>query len=316
MTTYNGENFVEKQLDSLLKQTRPADEVVIVDDCSTDGTASLVRKFIVNNGLSNWHFSVNKKNVGYKRNFYNAISKTKGDIIFLSDQDDIWCAEKLEVMTEIFEKNNDVKALNSSFEFIDENDNKFEVSQLKNKSNNNIIREPIDSGELKNISVLTMCNYNISPGCTMALTKEIKEIYLSNTTCNMVHDWEINFIASCLGGLYFINRPLIRYRIHTSNTIGLDDITGKTYDMNKGKYEVRLKKAERMYDYIQCLKVYNHLFNSNIIQRQVDFVTKRKEALEKKSILKILSLYKYYDNYKKSVTFKGRVADIVCLIKR
>ena len=86
--------------------------------------------------------------------------------------------------------------------------------------------------------------------------------------------------------------------------------------MNKGKYEVRLKKAERMYDYIQCLKVYNHLFNSNIIQRQVDFVTKRKEALEKKSILKILSLYKYYDNYKKSVTFKGRVADIVCLIKR
>ncbi|WP_207656933.1 glycosyltransferase, partial [Clostridium sp. 2-1] len=69
---------MEKQLLSLLNQTRKADEVIIKDDCSTDHTAEVVTEFIQKNNLENWDFSVNKSNLGYKRNFYEAIKQANG----------------------------------------------------------------------------------------------------------------------------------------------------------------------------------------------------------------------------------------------
>lgn len=67
--------------------------------------------------------------MGYKRNFYNAVSLTTGDIIFLCDQDDIWCKDKLEIMEKVFEKEPSIKALNTSFNFIDGDDKPFSVNQ-------------------------------------------------------------------------------------------------------------------------------------------------------------------------------------------
>ena len=81
IASYNGGRFIEKQLDSILKQTRPVDEVIICDDGSTDNTVEICRNFIEKNSLTNWEISVNPKNVGYCFNFYGAIAKTKGDII-------------------------------------------------------------------------------------------------------------------------------------------------------------------------------------------------------------------------------------------
>ena len=98
MTTYNGARFVEKQLASLLAQTRPADEVIILDDRSTDGTPGIVTRFIKKNSPVSWHFSVNEKNLGYKENFYHAVGRTTGDLIFLCDQDDVWHSNKIEAM--------------------------------------------------------------------------------------------------------------------------------------------------------------------------------------------------------------------------
>ena len=78
MTTYNGEKFVIKQLQSLLNQTLQPDEVIIHDDRSSDSTPELVQKFIKENNLTNWHFSVNEKNLGYKQNFYETIKQHIG----------------------------------------------------------------------------------------------------------------------------------------------------------------------------------------------------------------------------------------------
>lgn len=316
IATYNGEKYVEKQMLSLVEQSRPADEVIIVDDCSKDNTSEIVKKFIKERNLSNWKFVVGEENVGYKRNFYNAVSLTTGDIIFLCDQDDIWCKDKLEIMEKVFEKEPSIKALNTSFNFIDGDDKPFSVNQKRGKSNNNLIKKKIRDNSLEKIPLNLICSYNISPGCTMAFTKEVKDIYLNRTKCSIVHDWEINFIAACLDGLYFFNKPLINYRIHTSNAIGLSEITGNGNGENKLSYSVRLKKAEKMWDYIKSFEIYKDLSNAKVMQEQKRFVNRRLSALKNKNLFDVLGLYSQYENYVNSVTTKGRIADIVCLFTK
>ena len=96
LSTYNGEAYITEQLDSILNQTRKADEVLIFDDCSTDNTPQIIKQFISGHNLTTWKFAVNHENKGWKRNFMEGIWSTSGDLVFPCDQDDIWMPQKLE----------------------------------------------------------------------------------------------------------------------------------------------------------------------------------------------------------------------------
>lgn len=113
LATYNGEKYILEQLRSILEQTRQVDEVVITDDCSKDGTVELVREFIAKNKLSSWHLYENESNLGYGANFFKAIDLCSGNIIFLSDQDDVWVKNRVEVMAQIMESHPDIGLLNT-----------------------------------------------------------------------------------------------------------------------------------------------------------------------------------------------------------
>ena len=97
MCTYNGDQYLRQQLDSFASQTRRPDELVICDDGSTDGTEAVVNAF-----RSNVDFPVffhrNLVNLGFARNFEKAASLTTGDVVFFSDQDDVWHTQKLATM--------------------------------------------------------------------------------------------------------------------------------------------------------------------------------------------------------------------------
>lgn len=94
MCTYNGSAFLQEQLDSIAAQTRLPDELVICDDGSSDSTVDIVERFA--HGVS---FRVqlfrNPQNLGSTRNFEQAMRLCTGDLIALSDQDDVWMPEKL-----------------------------------------------------------------------------------------------------------------------------------------------------------------------------------------------------------------------------
>lgn len=96
MATYNGAKYLEEQLDSILCQTIPVSEIVVCDDCSTDDTWSILCEYA--NKYPNFKIIKNETNLGFVRNFEKAMQLCSGDYIALSDQDDIWLPNHLQVL--------------------------------------------------------------------------------------------------------------------------------------------------------------------------------------------------------------------------
>jgi glycosyltransferase involved in cell wall biosynthesis len=104
MATYNGERFILEQLQSFMDQTRQPDELIITDDCSGDSTEAIILEFIKVAPFK-VIFHRNEKNIGYCGNFNAALMRTSGDLVFLSDQDDVWLPEKIEHIISIANDN-------------------------------------------------------------------------------------------------------------------------------------------------------------------------------------------------------------------
>lgn len=281
MTTYNGEKYVLEQLASLLNQTRTIDEVIIIDDNSSDNTASIVREFIRIKELKNWYLFTNFINVGFIKNFYNAIEKTTGDIIFLCDQDDVWEPFKVETMEKVMALNPLIEVLNTAILLVDENNNCILNHNKSSKSANfNFIKESYQESELVKFDIENILYKNISPGCTICFKKEIKLLLSKQKNTITPHDWVINILGASKDGLYFLNNKLTRYRIHSNNTIG---ITKRGYP----SIEKRRKSANiQMMDFIARLQLakdvclnYNEtksLKFLNFYQRRYNFLYQRK----------------------------------------
>src|SRR5688572_18023212 len=101
--THNGSNFIEEQLESICKQTMQPDEIVVCDDASTDNTLACVQNVRDKFPGISWKIIGNAQNLGYVKNFEQAISLASGDIIFLSDQDDVWLPEKVKKLVDYLE---------------------------------------------------------------------------------------------------------------------------------------------------------------------------------------------------------------------
>lgn len=217
MTTYNGAQFVEAQLRSILEQTRQPDEIIICDDGSTDDTVNIIRHVMETSGTDRIRLVENEENLGYIRNFYKAISLTKGDYIFLADQDDIWHREKLEKSLAIMERTG-AAAICTRSRLIDRDGqemdgNAFIVSVLLAR-----LKE-----ELGPVRFFDLVIENVAQGCTYCFTKEVRAKYLALNSRQLIHDHQIMFIASLVGKVYACAEPMIDYRIHGSNSAGLQE---------------------------------------------------------------------------------------------
>lgn len=116
LASYNGEKYIAEQLESILNQTRSVDEVIINDDRSTDQTVAVVQSFLLQNSLlPSWKCAVNEKNLGFAENFRKAMDSASGDLIFLSDQDDLWVEDRVEKMASVMESNAEIGLLCTDF---------------------------------------------------------------------------------------------------------------------------------------------------------------------------------------------------------
>lgn len=215
MTTYNGEKYIERQLKTILAQSLPADEIIICDDGSKDQTIEIINTFIQKNQADHIRLVKNENNLGYVKNFYKAISLTKGDYIFLADQDDEWHPNKIERTLQVLQTEN-AEVVCTNCCLIDQESNVIsDVAWFD--------RNPFIDSVTKAVSPISFYELvigNIAQGCTYCFTKEVKHIYLKVNSNHLIHDHQIMFVAALLGKACFLDEALIDYRLHGNNMVG------------------------------------------------------------------------------------------------
>ncbi|MDM0906261.1 glycosyltransferase family 2 protein [Clostridium perfringens] len=228
MATYNGGKYIKEQIESILSQLGENDELIISDDISKDNTIDIINSF--NDKRIKIYY--NKENHGFVRNFENALRKAKGDIIFLSDQDDIWMNDKVQIVLEALQ----------DFDFV--------VSDCItiNDKEEIISKSRIKDYNIKNGFWRLMIKTRYL-GCCMAFKKSIltaalpfpKNAYL------MEHDLWIAAVSECYFKTKLISQPLIKYRRHGANV--------SSGGITKG-YPLFIKIKRRIYRLIELIKIY------------------------------------------------------------
>lgn len=217
LCTYNGEKYITEQIKSILEQSTPVDEIVICDDGSTDNTISIIEK-IKKSNTTDIIIHRNTQNLGVCANFEFAISLCKGDIILLSDQDDIWNPNKVKTIVSWFETHPQKSVVFTDATLISEDDKEFSNKSLWDCIGfNKKMRRYFDNGlSLESFFI------NKATGATMAIRKAISfpfSQYCNND--NVLHDYCIALKALDNEGLGYIDMPLIQYRLHGSQQAGI-----------------------------------------------------------------------------------------------
>jgi len=196
IATYNGERYIKTQLDSILSQLSEGDEVIISDDGSTDRTVEIIKEYTEDNIIL-------LEKQSFKSpvfNFEHALKHAKNEFIFLSDQDDLWSKEKVEVMLKHLQVHDLVI---SDASIIDSEGHEIGDSFFKQNGS--------APGLLRNIVK------NSYIGCTMAFNRKVLEHALPFPKEIPMHDWWIGLIAELFGKTYFCKQKLTAYRRHESN---------------------------------------------------------------------------------------------------
>lgn len=215
LCSYNGGKYIAEQLDSILQQTVPVDEIVVCDDGSSDGTRGILEGYRNRHpGIFSLHY--NDENLGYIKNFEKAINLCTGDLIFLSDQDDIWLPEKVARVKQAAKANPDKKVFAHRIDVLLENGGFFKGA---------FWNRPDFDVSWNNDQLLEFLIFkgNIFPGMSMALTSEAKDKYLPFQKIHRLvsHDYELALKAAAVNGFLIIDEVLTHYRKHDNQTIGV-----------------------------------------------------------------------------------------------
>jgi glycosyltransferase involved in cell wall biosynthesis len=210
MATYNGEKYLRQQLDSILQQTYRHFELIVVDDASTDGTLSILEEYAASDDRI--HVFPAEKNLGLVANFERGLRLAKGDFIALSDQDDIFRNDKIELLLTALKDHPNRDLVLSDLSLIDEDDKEIAPSMWR--------YQRLSPKHGKPFRRLLYSNF--ATGCAVMLRHRLLEIALPFPPDCIVHDWWLAVVSASSkgGGICLVKEPLTAYRQHRSNVIG------------------------------------------------------------------------------------------------
>jgi glycosyltransferase involved in cell wall biosynthesis len=216
LCTYNGEKFLSEQLQSYLEQTRQPDELVVCDDCSVDRTVKIVEDFRLAAPFD-IRIYLREENVGYVKNFEQALLKCTGDIIFPSDQDDVWNRDKIETILAAFTQQPETLMFVTNGELVDSCLKRLPGSLLQSLG---VDRERIDSLEENALETL-LFGTNFVSGNTVAVRSELARWLLQYPAPpGSAHDHWLAVIAFLESGLRILDFNSIKYRQHPGQVFG------------------------------------------------------------------------------------------------
>jgi glycosyltransferase involved in cell wall biosynthesis len=204
MATYNGEKYIKRQLESILAQLSQDDEIVISDDSSSDKTVDIIK------GFSDHRIRLYENNMFFSPifNCENALAKASGEIIVLSDQDDVWLDNKIAVIRQEFPNvHGGIKLIVLDGHIVDEREVILHDS----------IFAHINSGKglVKNIFD------NTYMGCCMVFSRDLLKIALPFPGTIPMHDMWLGLLAELFGTVTFVREKTIKYRRHGATATDL-----------------------------------------------------------------------------------------------
>ena len=278
LCTYNGESFLQEQLNSILNQSEPIDEIVICDDHSSDATVK-----IINNYQTKFpeiiKLHINEVSLGPIKNFEKAIGLCNGEIIFLSDQDDVWVKDKVKKITKKFQGNPSLDAVFTNANLINQNGVLLGKTLFKNL--NFSLEEQKKWSEGKAFKEILYYRNKIT-GATMAFKKSLFEKVMPFLILkNYWHDAQLGLHAAMENKLDWIDEPLIEYRIHDKQQVGIGN--GTTLSASE-------KISSR--EFLTQLKVFpsNILLIIENLQHKYPYLDKKKLSQEASDLIQWLDL--------------------------
>ena len=240
LATYNGERYLAEQLDSIIRQTRLPDELVISDDASVDATRAIVLDFARHASFP-VRLLINSERLGSTRNFEVAISACDGDIIFLCDQDDVWYPNKIALIEKRFMDDPGVGVVFTDADVVDQNLHPLGLRLWEAVRFRPWEQIRFEAGDA--FSVL-LRRYVVT-GATMAFRSRYRDLLLPIPDI-WVHDAWIAMLMGATSNLAALSTPLIAYRQHGANQIGIPrpgQNRGRTCAAVHGPQVLRYEKA-------------------------------------------------------------------------
>ena len=224
LTTYNGAKYLPVQLDSLARQTRLPDELVVCDDASADATKNVILDFA---GRAPFpvRFHENERRLGYRDNFMQAVALCRSDLVAFCDQDDIWEAHKLATMERVFDEPEVYLAFHNAT-----------VITRQGKACGRLYKAAGPGIEMS--APLGRNPWIVVPGFTQMFRRELTRFSFLHPASvdvdwpgeTLPHDRWFYFLASVFGRIAFLGEPLARYRQHGENAFGLYTDTRSNID--------------------------------------------------------------------------------------
>ncbi|MGL6064747.1 MAG: glycosyltransferase family 2 protein [Fusobacteriaceae bacterium] len=295
MSTYNGEKYLEEQLESLINQTYKDIKLLIRDDGSTDKTLDILKHYKKKYPtLIEIEFG---KNLGVVSSFFKLIelSDQRVDYFAFCDQDDYWEENKIENAIKNI-KNNSPFLYFSRTKLVDENLKFIDIS-LKNKIKINFRNAIVE---------------NVVTGCTAVINKKMMCLLKKrkiNPKNILMHDWWLYIVASFMGEIFYDKESYILYRQHSNNVVGIQTnkikiVKNKIYRFIKKRKKNNLKNQikELLDNYSEELSSSDKIYLEELLKTETIF--KRIKNLYKLNfyrhkkldnfILKILYLFNYF----------------------
>jgi len=223
MATYNGEKFLREQVDSLLAQSYPSLEFVFVDDASSDSSLAILQEYALVD--SRIRLIANPINQGLLATFEQGIRAAKGEMIALSDQDDVWLPEKISLLAGAIGGNSLIYADSTLTDASGARTGKF-------SDMNHLCDYP---------SALHYVFGTKAMGHAMLFKREIIDLALPFPDY-VGHDYILGFAAASLNGVRYLPETLVNYRQHSSNTMGADLSKGKKNYTTREERNARIVK--------------------------------------------------------------------------
>lgn len=299
LCSYNGEKYIEEQLDSIINQTVKPDEIIVVDDCSSDSTVSIAQKVLSLSGI-NYRIISNETNLRVFYSFQKCINECTGDIIFTADQDDVWDKTKIEKFMVCFNDPDCIMAF-SDGKIVDKDLNVINESVWDSL---NLKRAGL-SGDVTQEKLQRMLMYYwVVPGTMMAFRKKLSDVVFPiPEDGGYIHDSWLSINAPYFGNVAVIDEPLTLYRQHGNNSVGAPVYKRDKKEQNMTQIKKVLFYLKRHYDRLGVFVGSSDNYKDNDYNYNQDY---------KKIVKEYMGIYKKWAYYEKS----SKLAKLLFILKR